>query len=90
MQMNRPIKISNKKSIQNIGDAEQVFRRPEVDVDCFCCPGIGVTEDGTDKLNGNAFFIQDCAEIVAKGMRTETRNPGVLGKFITEAVHTVS
>jgi len=76
--------------IQNVGDAQQVLGRPEVNVNCFCCPGIGVTEACADELNGNAFFIQDCAEIMPQGMRTEARNPGVLGKFFTEAVHAAS
>jgi len=76
--------------IQDVGDAEEIFRRPEVNVNCFCCPGVGMPEACADELNGNAFFIQDCAEIMSQGMRTEARNAGVPGKFFTEAVHAAS
>ena len=79
-----------KKLIQNVGDTQQVFRRPEVDVDLFGRPGIGVAQAGADELDGNAFFIQDCAEIMAEGMGPELGYPGLPGKFFTEAVHAAS
>ena len=72
--------------IQDVGDAQQIFRRPEMNVDCFCCPGIGVAEAGANELDRNAFFIQDCAEIVAERVWSEPRYTGIPGKFFTEAV----
>ena len=72
--------------IQDVGNAQKVFRRPEVDVDFFRCPGIGMPEDCAYKLDWDAFFVQGCGEIVSKGMRTESWYPGVPGKFITEAI----
>lgn len=75
--------------IQDVGDTQQVFRRPDVDVNFFRRAGIGVPENGAYKLDRDTFFVQGCGEIVSKGMRTEPRYPGVPGKFITETVQAV-
>ena len=72
--------------IQDIGDPQQVLGWPKMDINCFCCPGVGVPETCANKLNGNAFFIHSRAEIMPQGMRTEARNPGVPGKLYTETV----
>lgn len=72
--------------IQDVGDSQEVLGRPDVDVDFFCCPGIGMAEDGTNKLNRDAFFIQGRGEIVAQGVRSEPGYPGVPGEFLTEMV----
>lgn len=76
--------------IQNISNPQQVLGWPEMDINCFCCPGIGVAEAGADELDRYAFFIQDCAEIVAERVWSEPRYPGVFGKFFTEAVQAAS
>lgn len=77
---------SESSPIQDVSDAEKVSGRPEVDINLFGCPGIGVPEAGTYELNGNAFSVHDCAEIMAECMWAEFGYPGVPGKFITEAV----
>ena len=74
------------KLIQNVGDTEQIFGWPEMNVDLFGCSGVGVSKAGTYELNRNAFFIQGRAEIVPQGMRTEAGNPGVPGKLCTETI----
>jgi len=72
--------------IQNISDTQQVFRRPEMDIDFFCCPGIGVAKDNADELNGDVFYIQGRGEIMPQSLRTKSRYPGVPGKFFTKVV----
>ena len=57
-----------------------------MNVDFFCSSGICVSETCADELDGDAFSIHGSAEIVPKRMRSENRNPGVSGKFFTEAV----
>lgn len=59
-----------------------------MDVDFFCCPGIGMSETRTDKLDWYAFFVQGCGEIMSQSMRSEPWYPGVQGKVFTEAVQT--
>ena len=76
--------------IKTISDTQQVFRRPEVDVDFFCRPGIGMPEDGAYELDGDSFYVQVCGEIMPQSMRSKPRYPGVPGKFFAEAVQTVS
>ena len=75
--------------IQDIGDTQQVLGRPEVDVDFFCGPGIGMPKNGAYELDGDAFSVQGRGEIMTEGMRAEPRYPGVPGKFITETPQTV-
>ena len=72
--------------IQDVSDAEQIFRRPEMNIDFFCCPGICVPESGTDKLDWDAFSVQGRGEKMTNCVRSEPRYPGVLGKFFTEAI----
>jgi len=72
--------------IQDIGDTEQVPGRPDMDINFFCRPGICMAKDGADKLKGYTFPVQICSEIVPKRMRSESRYPGVPGKFFTQAV----
>lgn len=76
--------------IQDIGNPEQVPGGPDMDIDLLCCPGISMTEDCADELDGDTFFIKRCAEIVAERMRSEPRYLGVPRKFFTESVKTVS
>ena len=76
--------------IQDVGDTQQIFGRPKVDIDFFCRPGIGMSQDGTNKLNGYAFSVQGRGEIMPQGMRSKPRYPGVPGKFFTETVQTAS
>lgn len=61
-----------------------------MDIDLFGCPGIGVAETFGNKLYGDTFSIQSCSEVVTQGMRPESRYPGIVGKFFTETVQTVS
>lgn len=88
MRKNRTQKDLN--IIQTIGDTEQVSGRPKMNVDFFRCPGIGVTEDFANELDRDTFYIQGCAEIMPDCVRPESRYRGVLGKFFTETVNTVS
>ena len=76
--------------IQDVCDTEEVLGRPEMDIDLFGCSCISMAKAGTYELDGDAFFVEGRAEIMPQGMRTEARNPGVPGKFCTEAVQTVS
>lgn len=76
--------------IQDVSDTQQVLGRPEMDVDSFGRPGIGVAETSADELDRNTFFIKGRAEIMADCMWSEPRYPGVPGKFFTEAVQTIS
>lgn len=80
------IQLTPSLLIQDVSDTQQVFGRPEMNVDFFCRPGICVPETCADELDGDAFSIQGCGEMMPKRMRTEARNPGVPGKFFTEAV----
>ena len=77
---------SESSTIQDVSDAEKISRRPEMNVDLLCRSGIGVPEAGANELDWSAFSVHDCAEIVAEGVWSESRYPGVPGKFITEAV----
>ena len=72
--------------VKTISDTQQVFGRPDVDINLFGCSGIGMTEAGTYKLDGDAFFVKDGAEVMAECMRAEPRYPGFPGKLFTEAV----
>ncbi len=72
--------------IQDVSDTQQVFRRPEMDVDFFRRPGIGMPENCADELHGDAFSVQRCGEIVPQGMRPEARYPGVPGQTVTKPV----
>ena len=76
--------------IQDIGDTQQICGRPDVDIDFFCGPGIGMAEAIADELDRNAFFIHGRTEIMPKRMRSKPRYPGVPGKLFTEAVQAVS
>ena len=76
--------------IKTIGDPQEVPGRPEMNVDFFCCPGIGMAEASADELDRDAFFIQGRGEIMPQGMRPEPRYTRVPGKFFTQAVQTVS
>lgn len=76
--------------IQDVGDTQQVFGRPDVNINLLCCPGIGMPKNSTDKLDGDTFSVQGCGEIMPQRMRPEPRYPGVPGKFFTEAVQTTS
>ena len=75
--------------IQDVGDPQQVFGRPEVDVDFFRGPGIGMSEDGAYELDGYAFSVQGRGEIMPQCVRAEPWYAGVPGKFITEAIQAV-
>jgi len=72
--------------IQDVGDTQQVPGRPDMDVDFFCRPGICVAEASADELDGDTFPVQICSEVVPKRMRSESRYPGVTGKFFTQAI----
>ena len=76
--------------IQDVSEAQQVFGGPDMNIDFFCSPGIGVPEASADKLDRDAFFIQGRAEIMSKRMRPEPRYPGFPGKLFTETVQAVS
>lgn len=75
--------------IQDVSDPEKVFRRPEVDIDFFSRPGIGVPEACGNKLYGNTFSVQGRGEVMAECVRPEPGYPGVPGKFFTEAIQAV-
>ena len=76
--------------IENVSDSEQVFGRPEMDIDFFGRPGIGMAQDCADELDRDAFYVQNRAEIMTECMRAEPRYAGSSGKFFTEAVQAVS
>ena len=76
--------------IQDISNTQQIFRRPDVDVNLLCRPGVSVPEDGTNKLDGNAFSVQGRGEIVPNRVGSEPRSPGSPGKLFTEAVQAAS
>ena len=76
--------------IKTIGDTQQVPGRPEMNVDFFCCPGIGMTEDFANELDRDTLSVQGRAEIMPERMRPEPRYSGVPGKFFTEALQAAS
>ena len=76
--------------IQDVGDTQQVLGRPEMDVDSFGRPCIGMAEASADELDRDAFFVECRAEIMSDCVRPEPPYPGMLGKFFTEAVQAVS
>ncbi len=80
------IQLTPSLLIQDVSDTQQVFRRPEMDVDFFRRPGIGMPENCADELHGDAFSVQRCGEIVPQGMRPEARYPGVPGQTVTKPV----
>jgi len=77
-------------SIQDVGDTQQVFRWPKMNVNLFRRLGVGMSEARADELDGNAFYVQCRGEIMTQRMRPELRYPGLPGKFFTEAVQAVS
>jgi len=76
--------------VETIGYAQEVFGRPEMDIDSFGRSRIGVPEASADELDRDAFDVQFRCEIMPQRMRSESRYPGVPGKFFTEAVQTAS
>lgn len=76
--------------VQTIGDAQEVPGRPKMDVNLLCCSGIGMAQDGADKLYRDTFCVEGRGEIMPQSMRPEPWYPGLACKFFTEAVHAVS
>ncbi|MBA7631127.1 hypothetical protein ES703_38654 [subsurface metagenome] len=76
--------------VKTISDSQQVLGRPEMDVDFFCRPGVGMSEANANELDRDTFSVQGSAEIVPECMRSESWYPGMPGKFFTETVKTAS
>ena len=73
-------------SIQNICNPKQVFWRPNMNVDLFCCSCVSVAEACGNKLYRDTFCIKSRCEIMPQCMWPEPRYPGVLGKFFAQPV----
>ena len=72
--------------VKTIGYAQQIFRRPDMNIDLLCSLGIGMSKTGGNKLDGDTFCVKRCCEIMPQSMRSESRYPGVPGKFFTQTV----
>lgn len=77
-------------SIRTVCNAEQISGWPDVAVDFFRGPCIGVAEDLADELDGDALFVKGGAEIMAQGVWAETGYIGSFGESFAEAVETAS
>ena len=76
--------------IKTIGYTKKFFRRPDMYVDFFRRPGIGMPKNCANKLDRDAFFVQGRGEVMAECMRPESRYPGVLSQTFTKPVQAAS
>ena len=77
-------------SIQNIGYTQQITGWPDMNIDLFRRPCIGMPKAFGNKLDGDTFYIQGRGEIVPQGMRPEPWYPGMFGQTFTKPVKAVS
>jgi len=72
--------------IKNVSNPQKIPGRPDMDIDFFCCSGIGMSKAGGNKLDGDTFCVKRCCEIMPQSLRTKSRYPGVPGKFFTQII----